>query len=514
MSDAPPVRDLLSFCRFLEQRDELIRVAEPVDPYLEISELADRFVKAGEKPALLLENPRPGPLGAAAGRTQQALDAAGRPVPAVINLFASRRRMAWALGVQDVEEAVRKIEEPLAAGAPDGLWEKLRLLGKVKEWGSALPRQVGRGPCQQVVVQGAELERRGLLDLLPVLTTWPGDGGPYITLPLVITRNPESGRRNIGLYRMQVYDGRTAGLHWQVHKTGAAHHALYEKRGERMPVAAAIGGPPALTYAATAPLPDDIDEALLAGFLTGQPIAFTRAVTSDLLVPAEADFVIEGYVEPGERRVEGPFGDHTGFYSLPEQFPVLHVTAITSRREPLYLTTIVGRPPMEDGVLGWATERLFLPLLRAALPEIVDLHLPVAACFHNLALVSIRKRYPGQARKVCHALWGMGQMMFSKVIVVVDEDVDVQDPYETLWRASNSVDPQRDSFFVTGPVDQLDHTTSRPLIGGKMGIDATRKWPGEEGYEREWPPVIQMREDVKRLVDQRWPSLLARLSRP
>ena len=345
---------------------------------------------------------------------------------------------------------------------------------------------------------------------MPVLTTWPQDGGPYITLPLVITRHPDSGRRNIGLYRLQVFDGRTTGMHWQLHKTGAAHHDLYERRGSRMPVCVAIGGPPALTYAATAPLPEDIDEALLAGFLTGSPIAFTKALTCDLEVPAEADFVIEGYVEPGERRVEGPFGDHTGFYSLAEPFPVFHVTAITSRRAPIYLTTIVGRPPMEDGVLGWATERLFLPLLRAALPEIADLHLPVAACFHNLALVSIRKRFPGHARKVCHALWGMGQMMFTKTIVVVDEDVNVQDPYETLWRASNAVDPARDSFTVTGPVDQLDHTTSVALIGGKMGIDATRKWPGEEGYARQWPPVIEMSAAVKQLVDAKWRELLER----
>jgi len=514
MAASLPHRELRAFCRFLEARGELIRVKEPVDPYLEVTELADRFVKAGESPALLFENPLPGPLGQAAGRATAARTADGRPVPRVINLFASRQRLAWALGCATMEEAVAKIEAPLQAGAPaGGLWDKLRLLGKLKEWGSALPKSVGRGACQEVVVQGDELARRGLLDLIPVLTTWPQDGGPYITFPLVITRNPESGKRNLGMYRLQVYDGRTTGMHWQVHKTGAAHYDLYERRGERMPVCVAIGGPPALTYAATAPLPDDLDEALLAGFLTGAPIAFTKAVTCDLEVPADADFVIEGYVDPGERRVEGPFGDHTGFYSLAEPFPVFHVTAITSRRDPIYLTTIVGRPPMEDGVLGWATERLFLPMLRTALPEIVDLHLPVAACFHNLALVSIRKRYPGHARKVCHALWGMGQMMFCKTIIVVDDDVNVQGPYETLWRVSNAVDPQRDTFFATGPVDQLDHTTNVALIGGKMGLDATRKWPGEDGYGREWPPVITMRDDVKRQVDERWGSLLGRLPR-
>lgn len=524
MPTSIPNRDLRSFCRFLEERGELIRVREAVDPYLEVTEIADRFVKAGETPALMFENPRPGPLGEAAGRTQAALTSGpgGHPVSLVINLFASRRRLAWALGCESVDEAVRKIEAPLAAGPAaaaagsslaGGLWDKLRLLGKLKEWSSALPKTVGRGACQEVVIRGEELDRRGLLDVMPVLTTWPQDGGPYITLPLVITRHPETGRRNIGMYRMQVFDRRTAGMHWQVHKTGAAHHVLYEQRGERMPVCVALGGPPALTYAATAPLPDDIDEALLAGFLTGAPIAFTKAVTCDLEVPAEADFVIEGYVDPGERRLEGPFGDHTGFYSLAEPFPVFHVTAITSRRDPLYPTTIVGRPPMEDGVLGWATERLFLPLLKAALPELVDLHLPVAACFHNLALVSIRKRFPGHARKVCHALWGMGQMMFTKTIVVVDEDVNVQDPYEALWRITNAVDPQRDTFFVSGPVDQLDHTTSQPLVGGKMGVDATRKWPGEEGYGREWPPVITMRDDVRSQVDGRWGELLRQLKK-
>jgi 4-hydroxy-3-polyprenylbenzoate decarboxylase len=277
-----------------------------------------------------------------------------------------------------------------------------------------------------------------------------------------------------------------------------------------MPLCVALGGPPVLTYAATAPLPPDVDEALFAGFLAGRPVAFTPALTCDLMVPAEADFVMEGYVAPGERRREGDFGDHTGFYSLAEDFPVFHITAITSRREPVYPTTIVGRPPMEDGWLGWATERLFLPLLRAPLPEVVDMHLPVAACFHNLVIVSIKKRFPGHAQKVCQALWGMGQIMFSKVVIVVDEDVDVQDPVEVLWRVSNAVDPKRDGFFVEGPVDQLDHTTNVPCFGGKMGVDATRKLPGEAGYQRTWPPVVEMSDAVKEHVARRWADLLAR----
>ncbi len=511
MAQKIPTTDLRSFVKFLEDKGELIRISEPVDPYLEVTEIADRFVKSGENPALFFENPTLGVLGQNGGRTEVARNAAGKPVPLLINLFASTQRMAWALGCETIGEAVAKIEEPLKMGPPEGLWDKVRLLGKLQSWGKRMPQSVGAGPCQEIVVQGAELRERGILDLMPVLTTWPGDGGPYITTPLVITRNPENGRRNIGMYRMQVYDGLTTGMHWQIHKTGAAHYSEYEKRGERMPVCVAIGGPPALTYAATAPLPPDIDEAMFAGFLSDSPISMTKAVTCDLEVPAEADFIIEGYVEPGERRVEGDFGDHTGFYSLAEEFPVFHVTAITSRRDPIYLTTIVGRPPMEDGWLGMATERLFLPLLRIPLPEVVDYHLPVAACFHNLVIISIKKRYPGHGRKVCQALWGTGQIMFSKVIVVVDEDVNVHDMNEVLWRVSNAVDPVRDVFFSEGPVDQLDHTTNLACYGGKMGIDGTKKLHGEAGFEREWPPIVKMDGAVKSMVEEKWSKLLGKL---
>ncbi len=512
MSGSVPVNNLKSFIAFLEERGELVRIAEPVDPTLEITEIADRFVKAGENPALLFETPVPGRWSIEAGRTEQARDASGKPVPVLMNLFASKQRTAWALGAQSMAELEAKIREPLQMGPPTGLWDKVKMLGKLKDIGGVMPRTARGGPCQDVVVQGDELEQRGLLDLLPVLKTWPGDGGPYITTPLVITRNPENGRRNIGMYRMQVYDGRTTGMHWQIHKTGAAHFAEHEKAGTRMPVCVAIGGPPALTYAATAPLPPDIDEAMFAGFLTGQPIKMTRAVTCDLEVPAEADFVIEGYVEPGERRMEGDFGDHTGWYSLAEEFPVFHVTAVTSRKDPVYLSTIVGRPPMEDGWLGWATERLFLPLLQVPLPEVVDYHLPVAACFHNLVIISIKKRYPGHARKVCQALWGTGQIMFTKTVVVVDEDVNVHDPQEVLWRVTGSLDPVRDVFFSEGPVDQLDHATNLACYGGKMGIDGTRKLPGELGYEREWPDVVTMKPEVKVEVEKKWSGLLARLT--
>ena len=506
-----PVHDLRAFVAFLEEKGELIRISAPVDPALEVTEIADRFVKNGENPALLFENPVPGKYSGARGRTETARNADGKPVPLLINLYASDQRMAWALGCESVAEAVAKVEEPLKMGPPEGLWQKIQMLGKLKDWGSASPKSVGKGPCQEVVYRGDDLDKSGLLDLMPVLTTWPGDAGPYITTPLVITRNPENGRRNIGMYRMQVYDGKTTGMHWQLHKTGAAHYAEYEARNERMPVCVAIGGPPVMTYAATAPLPPDIDEALFAGFLTGEPIRFCKALTCDLEVPADADFIIEGYVDPHERRIEGDFGDHTGWYSLAEEFPVFHVTAITSRRDPIYLTTMVGKPPMEDGWLGMATERLFLPLLKVPLPEVVDYHLPVAACFHNLVIIAIKKRYPGHARKVCQALWGTGQIMFTKTVVVVDEDVDVHNVTEVLWRVTGSIDPGRDVFFSEGPIDQLDHATNLACYGGKMGIDGTRKIKGENGFDREWPPVVEMDPAVKADVETKWADLLGRL---
>ncbi len=506
-----PCGSLHEFIGFLENRGQLLRITDPVDPCLEVTALADRFVKSGEQPALLFENPVRGDLSGQRGLITQPLGPGGKPVPLLINLFASRQRMAWALGCQDMAEAVARIREPLAMGPPAGLWDKVRMLGKLKTWGGAVPRTVAKGACQEVVIQGAELAQRGLLDVMPVLTTWPGDGGPYITLPLVITRNPQNGRRNIGMYRMQVFDGVTTGMHWQIHKTGAAHYAEHEKQGTRMPVCVAVGGPPALTYAATAPLPPDVDEALFAGFLMNRPVTMTKAVTCDLEVPAEADFIIEGYVDPGERRVEGDFGDHTGWYSLAEEFPVFHVTAITCRRDPVYATTIVGRPPMEDGWLGWATERLFLPLLQVPVPEIVDYHLPVAACFHNLVIVAIKKSYPGQGRKVCQGLWGTGQIMFSKTVVVVDEDVDVHNMNEVLWRVTGSIDPARDVFFSEGPIDQLDHAPNLACYGGKMGIDATTKLPGERGYERQWPELVTMTPEVDRMVESRWVDLLSSL---
>jgi 4-hydroxy-3-polyprenylbenzoate decarboxylase len=365
---------------------------------------------------------------------------------------------------------------------------------------------VRSGPCQEIVATGEEVD----LGRLPVLTCWPQDAGPFITLPLVITRDPESGKVNVGVYRMQVFDRNTTGMHWQKHKDGAGQARGYEREGRRMEVAVAIGADPATVFSGIAPLPPGISEFLFAGFVRGEGVPLVAGKTVDLLVPAEAEIILEGYVDPGERRREGPFGDHTGFYSLDDDFPVLHVTAVTRRREPIYLTTIVGKPPMEDGFMGEAVERLFLPLVRRMIPEIVDMHMPVHGIFHNLMLVSIDKRYPGHARKTMHAIWGTGQMMFTKTIVVFDRDADLKNGPEALWRALTAIDPERDIEFVHGPVDELDFASRLPCYGSKIGIDATRKWK-EEGFARRWPDEISMSEEVRRRVDSIWPELGIRL---
>jgi 4-hydroxy-3-polyprenylbenzoate decarboxylase len=339
---------------------------------------------------------------------------------------------------------------------------------------------------------------------LPVLHCWPLDGGPFITLPMVFSKNPMTGRRNCGMYRLQVYDDQTTGMHWQTHKQGAEHHRrLLEQGRKHMDVAVAIGCDPATMYSAILPLPPDLDEMMISGFLRGKPVEMVKCETSDIEVPANAEIVLEGYLELGEMRTEGPFGDHTGFYSLEDDYPVFHVTCVTRRRNPIYPTTIVGPPPMEDFYMGKAIERIFLPLMRMQLPEVRDICMPAEGVFHNLILVSIRKSYPGHARKVMHAIWGLGQAMFSKCIVVVDEDVNVQDVRETAWKALNNIDPQRDIEFVMGPVDSLDHASRLPNYGSKMGVDATRKWQAE-GFTRPWPKVIRMDEAVQKRVDQLW----------
>jgi 4-hydroxy-3-polyprenylbenzoate decarboxylase len=465
----------------LEKRGELRTISAEVDPELEIAEIADRVLRAGG-PALRFERPK------------------GHHYPVLINLFGNLERTAFAFGVSDLDEIGQRIAEVLRTQPPTSLLAAIRALPRLAEMASWAPRRVGHAPCQEVVES-----RPSLLDL-PALKCWPGDGGRFLTLPMVITRHPKTGQRNVGMYRMQIFDEQTAGLHWHPHKVGAEHYRQHEAAGERMPVAVALGSDPAVIYAATAPLPEEFDELLFAGFLRRKSVETVRCRTVDLEVPADAEFVLEGYANPGERRREGPFGDHTGYYSLADDFPVFHLTCMTRRTEPVYPATIVGRPPKEDCFLGKATERIFLPLIRLQLPEIVDINLPVEGIFHNLALVRIRKRYPGHAYKVMHALWGMGQLMLTKIIVVVDEEVDVQDLSQVIWRVGSSIDPERDICFVRGPVDILDHAARLPGFGSKMGIDATRKWPGE-GFARPWPEAIEMSPEVKARVDALWPEL-------
>jgi 4-hydroxy-3-polyprenylbenzoate decarboxylase len=472
--------DLREFIAALEKHGELKRIPFEVDPVLEITEFADRSVKRGG-PALLFEKPK------------------GSSMPVLINAFASMRKMEIALEVSSVEEIARRISEFLEMRMPEGLIGKLKMLPKLSEMGSFFPKTVGSGPCKQVI------RRDGFsLSEYPILQCWPQDGGRFITLPLVFTRNPDTGKRNCGMYRMQVYDERTTGMHWQTHKQGAEHYRRLQASGvKRMDVAVAIGADPATMYSAILPLPPDLDEMMIAGFLRGKPVEMVQCETCDLEVPANAEIVLEGYVDVGEQRTEGPFGDHTGYYSLEDLYPVFHVTCITQRKDPIYATTIVGPPPMEDYFMGKAIERIFLPLMRLQLPEVRDISMPAEGVFHNLILVAIRKSYPLHARKVMHAIWGLGQAMFSKCIVVVDEDVDVQNVSEVAWRALNNIDPQRDIEFVMGPVDSLDHSSRLANFGSKMGIDATRKWP-EEGFTRPWPGVIEMSPEIKRRVDELW----------
>lgn len=474
-------KDLRDFIRALEQHGELKRVALEVDPVLEITEFADRSVKRGG-PAFLFENPK------------------GSRVPVLINAFASMRRMEIALDVESVETVAARITEYLEMRLPEGLLGKLKMLPKLAEMGAFFPKMVSRGPCKDVVrTQGFSLYE------YPVLQCWPEDGGRFITLPLVFSRNPDTGKRNCGMYRMQVFDERTAGMHWQTHKQGAEHYRRNLRDGtrKRMDVAVAIGADPAVMYSAILPLPPDLDEMMIAGFLRSSPVEMVKCETCDLEVPANAEIVLEGYVELGELRTEGPFGDHTGFYSLADEYPVFHVTCVTQREDPIYATTIVGPPPMEDFYMGKSIERIFLPLMRLQLPEVRDISMPAEGVFHNLILVAIRKSYPGHARKVMSAIWGLGQAMFSKCIVVVDEDVDVQNVREVAWKALNNIDPERDIQFTMGPVDSLDHASRLINYGSKMGVDATRKWPGE-GFTRPWPGVIRMTPEVRARVDELW----------
>ena len=418
--------------------------------------------------------------------------------------------MALALGRDSVQEAAAELGSLMHAKPPTGFREAIQLLGSALELRHAKPKQVGNGPCKDVIhrfdstASPEEIASTPLPTLLnlPIQQCWPDDGGRFITLPCVVTQDPDSGARNIGMYRMQVFDHQTTGMHWQLQKVAARHGRRYYEKGERMPVSVFLGGDPVYPFCATAPLPDGLDELLLAGYLRRESVPLVKCETNNLQVPANADIVIEGYVDPTEPlRSEGPFGDHTGYYTLPEDYPAFHITAVTHRNDAVYPTTIVGQPPMEDFYLGGASVALFLPIFQMNFPEIVDIALPAEGVFHNLVFVSIKKTYPMQAYKIMHGLWGMGQMMFSKYIVVVDDDVDVHNTSEVLFRLGANTDPQRDSIITRGPADVLDHATPEIAIGSKMGLDATRKLPGE-GFKREWPPIIKMDETIKRKVDE------------
>jgi 4-hydroxy-3-polyprenylbenzoate decarboxylase len=491
-------RDLREFVAHLEKHGCLRRVDAPVSPELEITEITDRVSKGppGDNVALLFERVE------------------GSDVPVLVNAFGSRQRIAWALGVDDLDELGDRVAALMDVRMPGGAMARLRRLGSLIDVARAAPRHVTQAPCQELVETA-----QPSLAKLPVLRCWPEDAGRFITLPAVFTRNPVTGARNVGMYRLQVFDDRTLGMHWQLHKGGAEHESVVagtasldriagrNRQGSRgaavMPVAIALGGEPAMIYAASAPLPPGIDEVLFAGWLRGSGIEMVRARTIDVDVPAQAEMVLEGYVDPSERRLEGPFGDHTGYYSLTRDYPVFHLTAVTRRARPIYPTTIVGRPPQEDYWLGKATERLFLPIIRVLLPEVVDINMPAEGVFHNLVIVSIRKRYPGQARKVMHALWGMGLMMLAKTIVVVSEHVNVHDLSEVAWRATGNIDPQRDLVVIDGPMDDLDHAALRHRFGGKLGVDATDKGALDD-VTQPWPREIAMTDEIRERVTRRW----------
>ncbi len=507
----------------LGKAGELKRIREEVSPILEMAEIADRAAKSGKGtdraggPALLFENIK-GYKGA----------------QVLMNQFGSERRMRMALEVDSLDDIAKRIETLLHPVAPTSMIDKLKLLPMIAQVGGFFPRVIDarKAHCKEVIRRGDEID----ILKFPILQTWPQDGGRFITLPCVTTRDPKTGKRNLGMYRMQVYDGQTTGMHWQRQKN-AAEHARDRMRataadkagqvelmaltaggtaaaapnavpqivatkilGERMEVAVAIGTDPATTFAAIVPAPPEVEEYLIAGFLRQEAVELVKCETVDLEVPAHAEIILEGYVELGELRTEGPFGDHTGFYTMQDDYPVFHITCVTHRRNPIYAATIVGKPPMEDAWMGKAVERIFLPLMKLTLPEIVDINLPAEGVFHNLMIVSIRKSYAGHARKVMNGIWAMGQAMFTKCILVLDEDCDVQDLAEVTLRVTNNIDPERDIQFTLGPVDSLDHASRLPNFGSKMGIDATRKWPAE-GFHRPWPPMLTMPEEIKSRVD-------------
>jgi 4-hydroxy-3-polyprenylbenzoate decarboxylase len=470
------MRDLRDWIALLEREGELVRVAAEVDPDLEVTEIVDRTVKAGG-PALLFENPK------------------GARHRLLINQFGTERRMCLAFGVEQLDDVARKVSDILEMQPPSGLIDKVRGLQKLKSVADSRPHTARRGPVHDIVLQGEEID----LSLLPVQRCWPGDPAPFITLPAVITHDPRSGTRNVGMYRMQVIDRKTKFMHWQMHKDGRADWLATDGR---IPVAVALGLDPITAYSASAPLPKHIDEFMLAGFLRGEPVELVKGVTVDIEVPAHAEIVLEGYIEHDELGTEGPFGDHTGYYTAPEPFPIFHLTAMTMRKEAIYPSIVVGKPPQEDAWLGKATERIFLPAIRATVPEIVDYDLPVAGAFHNCCIVSIKKAFPGHASKVMHSIWGLGMLSLTKCVIVVDEHVNVHDYEQVMFYAGANVDPARDVVLAEGPLDHLDHAPERQFVGGKLGIDATAKWV-EEGA-RPWPEEIEMSPEIRELVDRRW----------
>lgn len=475
-------KHLQDFIDHLRKTGMLRDIHPEVDPVLEVTEIYDRVVKA-QGPALLFHKIK------------------GSAMPLLINTFGSPERMAAAFKMKDVNEVAKRIEEFTEMQVPSGLMGKIQMLPKLGELNAIAPKTVSNAPCQEVVIKAGE---GAMLDKIPVIQCWPDDGGKFITLPMVFSRDPQSGKRNVGLYRMHIYDNQTTGMHWQIHKDGADHFRKLPKGSrKRLEVAAVLGADPATLFSAACPLPSGLDEMMLAGFLRREPVELVKCKTIDLEVPANAEIVLEGYVEEGEMRIEGPFGDHTGFYSRAKEFPVFHVTCMTHRKNPVYITTVVGRPPMEDCHLGKAIERIFLPLIKKQIPEITDMNMPWEGCFHNCMIVSIRKTYPEQAKKVMHAIWGLGQMMFSKCIIVLDHDANIQDVKEVAWRAFGNVDPKRDIVFVDGPIDELDHSASHDFFGSKMGIDATRKSEAE-GMKRPWPEDMIMTKSVQDLVTSRW----------
>jgi 4-hydroxy-3-polyprenylbenzoate decarboxylase len=477
-------KSLHEFIKRLEEEGELKRIKKRVSNVLEITEITDRVCK-NNGPALLFE---------------QVED---YNIPVVTNMFGSMKRLAIALEVKDIEDISRRIEEIIKFELPNSFIGKFKLIPKFFQLASIMPKKVNYGYCKEVINKTSPD-----ITSFPVLKCWPEDGGQFLTLPIVITEHPETKIRNVGMYRMQVYDSKTLGIHWHTHKDGAKHYKLWCKKNKKMPVAVCLGSDPAVIYSATLPLPEDFDELIFAGFLRNEPVELVRCETIDLSVPANSEIVIEGYVEPNELRLEGPFGDHTGYYSPKDKYPVFHITCITHRKQPIYPATITGKPPMEDCYLGKATVRILLPLIKLILPEIVDINLPQEGVFHNLAIVSIKKSYPLQAKKVMHSLWGLGQFMFTKTIIVVDDDVDVHNIKEVIWRVGNNIDPKRDIVFVEGPVDELNHAVAIKNFGSKMGIDATKKWK-EEGYNREWPKEVKMSEEIKKKIDNIWQELWA-----